>query len=545
MADEMNTDERAKFETALKSLAEMHGESLEDDDFSRSWPSGEYSNGATEVAWMLWQARAALSPDACDMATASAQGFRDGVASLSAAEPADDAIFEFWWADHMPKATQSEAWAEWCALRSNQPAEPAIPALQPVALPSGWVPLVITHEGQHPEEVAYGPQIMMDRLGKWLGKYFAKITAPTPTPDLQRLHDLLYTAQRTEGEKQRIAITAARIELSNLSSAGEPQGYWDGEFNRDGGATLYEVPQVSAFGRQYRNVPLYTHPAPTLTQGAAIAAGAVYAELPEARKPDPNGAGWFTAGQMLDFADRTHALRASHGQAPAQPGATYVCAQQCHNCCHAGINDEHSSDAACNSCGWSGPSPKKDHCPGCGQDGTMTAACPMCSGVYVLVAEARIDATPSPQAAQQAPAGAAEPWQQHMANQAEVIDCEALQRAMVQHGISFPEGGMEYFRASLGEMVNRFVRFAAPAAPITPASGGWISVDERLPEPDGPVLAHNGKWTGVAAWMSGEYLEPLERWQDEHREFIEMMGPAITHWMPLPASPTIEGESNG
>ena len=76
------------------------------------------------------------------------------------------------------------------------------------------------------------------------------------------------------------------------------------------------------------------------------------------------------------------------------------------------------------------------------------------------------------------------------------------------------------------------------AAPPTAQAEGWISVDERLPEPDGPVLAHNGKWTGVAAWMSGEYLEPLERWQDEHREFIEMMGPAITHWMPLPPAPT-------
>ena len=38
--------------------------------------------------------------------------------------------------------------------------------------PESWVPLMLTHEGQYPEEVAYGPQIMMDRLGKWLGKYF-------------------------------------------------------------------------------------------------------------------------------------------------------------------------------------------------------------------------------------------------------------------------------------------------------------------------------------------------------------------------------------
>ncbi len=84
------------------------------------------------------------------------------------------------------------------------------------------------------------------------------------------------------------------------------------------------------------------------------------------------------------------------------------------------------------------------------------------------------------------------------------------------------------------------------AAPQPALSAGWVSVDERLPEPDGPVLAHNGKWTGVAAWMSGEYLEPLERWQDEHREFIEMMGPAITHWMPLPPPPTsAEGVEHG
>ena len=74
------------------------------------------------------------------------------------------------------------------------------------------------------------------------------------------------------------------------------------------------------------------------------------------------------------------------------------------------------------------------------------------------------------------------------------------------------------------------------AKPVTATQ--WVPVDERLPEPDWPVLAHNGKWTGVAAWMSGDYLEPLERWQDEHREFIEMMGPAITHWMPLSPPPS-------
>ena len=39
-----------------------------------------------------------------------------------------------------------------------------------------------------------------------------------------------------------------------------PVGYWEGEFSDDGGATLYEVPQQSIFGRKYRNEPLYASP---------------------------------------------------------------------------------------------------------------------------------------------------------------------------------------------------------------------------------------------------------------------------------------------
>lgn len=77
-------------------------------------------------------------------------------------------------------------------------------------------------------------------------------------------------------------------------------------------------------------------------------------------------------------------------QAPAD--ALYVEARECNNCQHVGINDEHQTDAACNMCSWSGPSPKEDHCPGCGQDGTMTTACPKCCHRYILLAEARLAA---------------------------------------------------------------------------------------------------------------------------------------------------------
>lgn len=58
-----------------------------------------------------------------------------------------------------------------CPQESALAAAPQAPAA-PSGLPSGWVPCILTHDGQHPEEVAYGPQIMMDRLKKWLGRYF-------------------------------------------------------------------------------------------------------------------------------------------------------------------------------------------------------------------------------------------------------------------------------------------------------------------------------------------------------------------------------------
>lgn len=88
------------------------------------------------------------------------------------------------------------------------------------ALPAGWVPLTITHEGQYPEEVAYGPKIMMDRLGKWLGKYFAQIAAPAQMPDLQPLHNLLYLAQRQTSlvAMQRV-VSEARLDLAKVRDA--------------------------------------------------------------------------------------------------------------------------------------------------------------------------------------------------------------------------------------------------------------------------------------------------------------------------------------
>ncbi len=65
----------------------------------------------------------------------------------------------------------------------------------------------------------------------------------------------------------------------------------------------------------------------------------------------------------------------------------------------------------------------------------------------------------------------------------------------------------------------------------------WIDVETRAPECGEWVLATNGKWTGVAAYFT-DVVDSDEHWQDERREFIEMLGPKVTHWMPLPDAPT-------
>lgn len=66
-------------------------------------------------------------------------------------------------------AGEAEAIAAWSRRAQPEPAAPAIPA--------GWVPLTLEWEPGYPEDVAFGPQRMMDRLKKWLDKYFANVVA--------------------------------------------------------------------------------------------------------------------------------------------------------------------------------------------------------------------------------------------------------------------------------------------------------------------------------------------------------------------------------
>jgi hypothetical protein len=68
----------------------------------------------------------------------------------------------------------------------------------------------------------------------------------------------------------------------------------------------------------------------------------------------------------------------------------------------------------------------------------------------------------------------------------------------------------------------------------------WIPVEDRLPIPDEWVIVYNGKWRGIGRHRPLEdngYMQESERWQDEHAEYIEHLGPRVTHWQPLQRPP--------
>lgn len=58
----------------------------------------------------------------------------------------------------------------------------------------------------------------------------------------------------------------------------------------------------------------------------------------------------------------------------------------------------------------------------------------------------------------------------------------------------------------------------------------WISVKDRLPENDVPVLVYKDKYNDAYANMETAYFD-CGRW-------MGVIGEHVTHWMPLPTPPT-------
>jgi hypothetical protein len=83
-----------------------------------------------------------------------------------------------------------------------------------------------------------------------------------------------------------------------------------------------------------------------------------------------------------------------------------------------------------------------------------------------------------------------------------------------------------------GALVEEVLRLRA----VQSETGAWIRVEDRLPPSGESVLVWNGRWRGLGRCMT-EWDDESERWQDERSEFIEHLGPRVTHWCPLPESP--------
>lgn len=73
---------------------------------------------------------------------------------------------------------------------------------------------------------------------------------------------------KTQFSKQRTDECVVPVYWERIVTAKQfddtPIGYWQGQFSKDGGAVLYEVPQESAFGRTYPNYPVYAGPNKTV-----------------------------------------------------------------------------------------------------------------------------------------------------------------------------------------------------------------------------------------------------------------------------------------
>lgn len=103
-----------------------------------------------------------------------------------------DRLIAMGWTPPLQQPKPQQLSGEWFCGNCRVPVPAPQPAKQPV--PEGWVPLTIEHEPGYPEDVAFGPQRMMDRLKKWLDRYFEMLNQPKPQPMTDELFDLICNA---------------------------------------------------------------------------------------------------------------------------------------------------------------------------------------------------------------------------------------------------------------------------------------------------------------------------------------------------------------
>ena len=78
-----------------------------------------------------------------------------------------------------------------------------------------------------------------------------------------------------------------------------------------------------------------------------------------------------------------------------------------------------------------------------------------------------------------------------------------------------------------------------PAADVVPKSE-WISVEDRLPEPNTNVLLYaffHNQWQIVKGWHS--YCD--KKFHIVNSDYPSLTDVPVTHWMPLPEAPKMKG----
>ena len=106
-----------------------------------------------------------------------------------------------------------------------------------------------------------------------------------------------------------------------------------------------------------------------------------------------------------------------------------------------------------------------------------------------------------------------------------------------------PGGGVKYHATIHKPLPAGTKLYAAPQPAL---SAGWVSVDERLPEPNIEVLCAGRGW-GNSFVTACYYDDERREWYLINTDWTDATGCAQypTHWQPLPPSPSMDGESNG
>jgi hypothetical protein len=158
-------------------------------------------------------------------------------------------------------------------------------------LPDGWVPLLIEYEPGYPEEVAFGPQRMMDRLKIWLDKHFARIAEDRLRPSHSGIADALRQYRHNDGSEGFVfgydkemtdryvagLLSAAPASAERVEQEPFAWATFDGEGSYD--LRMYECNEEyqSQFLASHKSAtykdwvfPLYTAPQPTASRSKAM-----------------------------------------------------------------------------------------------------------------------------------------------------------------------------------------------------------------------------------------------------------------------------------